>query len=126
MNKNQGKKLRGARKRKEAKLAANVSGADFKIDTKDHRFAAVLEGTDDKFGIDPTDPNFKETSAMREIMAERTKRRRAKKRARHLTEELPVAPDVSADVSNATSTGGAAALSSLVMSLKSKVAKRAQ
>jgi hypothetical protein len=124
IDKNKEKKLRGARKRKEAELVANVSGAGFEIDTKDSRFAAVLDGVDDRFGIDPTDPNFKETVAMRQILAEQTKRRKAK-RSKH-TEHEKVVPNVSAEAATTASSGGAAALSSLVMSLKSKVAKRTQ
>mmetsp|Transcript_19617 Transcript_19617/g.30235 ORF Transcript_19617/g.30235 Transcript_19617/m.30235 type:complete len:776 (+) Transcript_19617:177-2504(+) len=121
LHKNKDKKLRGARKRKEEKLAASTSGTDFKLDTADSRFAAVLDGTDDRFGIDRTDPNFKETSAMREILSQQTKRRKAKKRAR-VTET--VAPDVSAE--NGAGGGGALALSSLVKNLKAKVAKSGQ
>jgi hypothetical protein len=122
IQKNKDKKLRGSRKRKETELAANVSGRDFKIDTKDQRFAAVLAGTDDRFGIDRTDPNFKGTDAMKEILAEQTKRRKAKKRK--VTKEQ-IAPDVTA-VDGVEASSGAAALSSLVTSLKSKVAKKTQ
>ena len=120
IQKNKNKKLRGSRKRKETELAANVSGRDFKVDTKDERFAAVLAGTDDRFGIDRTDPNYKETDAMKEILAEQTKRRKAKKRKEgreHITPDVIAAEGVENSCC-------AAALSSLVMSLKSKVAKK--
>jgi hypothetical protein len=113
-----GHKVKGARKRKQDKLASNVAGGDFKIDTKDSRFAAVFQGENDRFGIDCTDPNFKETEAMREILAEQTKRRKARKRAK----KDPVAPNVNAEAA-ANNSGGAIALSSLVKSLKAKVAK---
>lgn len=119
VDKLKGKKLKGARKRKQDKLAANVSGTGFKINTTDNRFAAVLQGADDRFGIDRTDPNYKDTEAMREILVEQSKHRKARKRQK----KGPVAPNVSAEKSTAT-TGGAAALSSLVMSLKTKVSKR--
>lgn len=122
IQKNKDKKLRGSREGKETKLAANVSGRDFKIDTKDTRFAAVLAGADDRFGIDRTDPNFKETDAMKEILVEQTKRRKAKKRK--AAKEL-IAPDVTA-VDGVEASRGAAALSSLVMNLKAKVAKKTQ
>ena len=117
MEKNKGKKLRGSRKRKEDKLAADVSGTDFKVDVNDDRFAAVLDGSDDRFGIDKTDPNFKDTSAMREILSEQTKRRKKKKRRR--TENDTVVADVSVD--QAEKSVGSSALSSLVQRLKSKV-----
>jgi hypothetical protein len=122
IQKNKDKKLRGSRKRRETKVAANVPGRDFKIDTTDNRFAAVLAGTDDRFGIDRTDPNFKETDAMKEILAEQTKRRKAKKRK---VANEQIAPDVTA-VNGVENSSGAAALSSLVMSLKSKVAAKTQ
>lgn len=80
LEKNKQKTLHGARKRKEDKLSATVSGADFQVDVKDERFKAVLQGSDDRFGIDLTDPQFKETSAMREILAEQTRSRKNKRK----------------------------------------------
>ena len=121
MEKNKGKKLRGSRKRKEEKLAADVAGTDFKVDINDNRFAAVLDGSDDRFGIDKTDSNFKDTTAMREILSEQTKRRKKKRRK---TQPDVVAPDVSADSGGKSI--GSSALSSLVQRLKSKVSKNSQ
>jgi hypothetical protein len=118
MEKNKGKKLKGSRKRKEEKVTGDVSGTNFKVDVNDDRFKAVLDGSDDRFGIDKTDPNFKDTSAMREILSEQTKRRKKK---RHKTNHpRDVAPDVSAD-GNVESASGTNALSSLVQRLKSRV-----
>jgi hypothetical protein len=122
IEKNKSKKLKGSRKRKEKELANTVSGKEFHIDTNDSRFAAVLEGTDDRFGIDRTDPNYKETKAMKEILSEQTKRRKAKKRKKTKVSHEKVAPNVSATDGVETSSG-AAALSSIVSSLKMKVAK---
>ena len=113
---NKSKKLKGARKRKEAALEANLVGTDFKVDTEDSRFKAVLDGTDDRFGIDRTDPQYKETPGMREIMAEQTRRRKKRKTKR----SQEVAPDVSAEDS-VNESKGASALSSLVSRLKQKV-----
>ena len=98
-------------------MEANTSGLDFKIDTTDGRFSAVLDGTDARFGIDRTDPQYKETPAMREILDEQTKRRKRKKRKKN-----DVVADVNVDKMG-TQSSGALALSSLVKSLKSKVAK---
>mmetsp|Transcript_21949 Transcript_21949/g.25374 ORF Transcript_21949/g.25374 Transcript_21949/m.25374 type:complete len:187 (+) Transcript_21949:1962-2522(+) len=117
IDKNKSKKLRGNRKRKEQELEANTSGLDFKIDTTDGRFSAVLDGTDARYGIDRTDPQYKETPAMREILDEQTKRRKRKKRKKN-----DVVADVNVDKMG-TQSSGALALSSLVKSLKSKVAK---
>jgi hypothetical protein len=121
MEKNKGKKLKGSRKRKEDKVAADVSGTGFKVDVRDGRFSAVLDGTDGKFGIDKTDSNYKETSAMRDILAEQTKRRKKK---RQKTKATTVAPNVDAE-SEVKSTGSSA-LSSLVQRLKSKVSTHGQ
>eukprot|EP00814_Leptocylindrus_danicus_P006457 CAMPEP_0116034256 /NCGR_PEP_ID=MMETSP0321-20121206/19492_1 /TAXON_ID=163516 /ORGANISM="Leptocylindrus danicus var. danicus, Strain B650" /LENGTH=793 /DNA_ID=CAMNT_0003510519 /DNA_START=12 /DNA_END=2389 /DNA_ORIENTATION=- len=76
IEKNKGKKLRGKRKRKEDVKAADVSGTAFKVDVDDDRFKALMDGQDHRFGIDRTDPNFKETPAMRDILREQTKRRK--------------------------------------------------
>jgi len=73
------KRLRGKRKRRHDSLAANVSGQDFRIDAADGRFAALLDGDDDgRFGIDRTNPAYRETVAMRELLEERARRRRRK------------------------------------------------
>jgi len=120
IEKNKSKKLKGSRKRKEAEIKNNAVGLEFQLDTKDNRFAAVLDGSDDRFGIDKTDPQYKETPAMRTMLAEQTKRRKSKKRARK-----PENTDVSADamMTGKAESSGALALSSLVKNLKSKVAK---
>ena len=118
IDKNKSKKLRGSRKRKEEEVAASTSGLGFKVDTSDDRFAAVLEGADQRFGIDRTDPQYKETPAMREILAEQTKRRKKGRKRR----KKDIVADVNADAVGQSS--GALALSSLVKSLKTKVAKK--
>jgi hypothetical protein len=122
IEKNKEKKLKGSRKRKEAKLAQNVSGTDFEINTKDGRFAALLDGDDDRFGIDRTDPNYKETKGMQQLLSEQSRRRRDKKRRKttQTTDDFIVG-DSSKNM--LSSNDGALALSSLVKSLKSKVKK---
>ena len=120
IEKNKGKKLKGGRKRKEEKITKDVSGTNFKVDVQDDRFAAVLDGADGRFGIDKTDPNYKDTAAMRDILAEQSKRRKMKRKTK-ATSSAP-APDVSAD-SNSKSIGSNA-LSSLVQRLKTKVANQ--
>ncbi|EEC44270.1 predicted protein [Phaeodactylum tricornutum CCAP 1055/1] len=126
LEKNKDKKFTGSRKRNEVALAANVTGTEFHVDTSDQRFKAVLDGTDDRFGIDRTDPSFKETPAMREILKEQTLRRKDKRRRKSTKAESAskqkVVPNVSAEAT-LTSTGGASALSSLVSSLKSKIVR---
>ena len=94
---------------------ANVVGTEFKVDMEDNRFKAVLDGTDDRFGIDRTDPQYKETPGMREIMAEQTRRRKKRKTKRAES----VVPNVSSESGSASK--GASALSSLVSRLKQKV-----
>jgi hypothetical protein len=121
MEKNKGKKLKGGRKRKEEKIAADVSGTGFKVDVEDSRFSAVLDGSDGRFGIDKTDPNYKDTSAMRDILAEQTKRRKKK---RQKTKETTVAPNINAE--SEAKTTGSSALSSLVQRLKTRVSANNQ
>lgn len=121
MEKNKSKKLKGSRKRKEDKIAADVSGTGFKVDVHDNRFSAVLDGSDGRFGIDKTDPNYKETSAMRDIIAEQTKRRKKK---RQKSKPTSVAPNV--DAESDAKTSGSSALSSLVQRLKTKVSASTQ
>jgi hypothetical protein len=113
------KKLRGSRKRKEEDRAASVSGADFKVDLQDERFKAVLEGHDDRYGIDRTDPRYKETPAMKQILTEQARRRKSKKPK--VLKDAAVVPNVNADGSGLNTSAGAAALSALVTRIKSKV-----
>ncbi len=68
------KKLKGKRKRQFETLAANVSGQDFCIDASDSRFAALLNGTNDSYGIDRTHPSFRDTVAMKKLLQERSER----------------------------------------------------
>jgi len=126
LEKNKNKKLRGSRKRKEEKLVAGLSGKEFSLDLKDDRFAAVLEGNDGRFGIDRTDPQYKETQAMRDILDEQKNRRKKKRKQKNSTEsqqlkqQKVVPPDVVED--SGSHSAGSNALSSLVKNLKSKVA----
>lgn len=116
------KKLKGKRKHQLETLAANVSGQDFQVDTTDTRFAALLDGTDDRFGIDRTNPAYKETGAMKELLQEQSKRRRKKSKVKSNTsskdEDVARRGDSWKESSN-----GAMALSSLVQSLQQKVKK---
>jgi hypothetical protein len=126
IEKNKDKKLRGARKRKEAALAATVGGTEFEVNVRDDRFRAVLDGQDDRFGIDKTDSSYKDTSAMRGILEEQSKRRKQKQRKKAKTTSVDdsfaaaaAPPDANAEDMKTTS--GASALSFLVSRLKSKV-----
>jgi hypothetical protein len=124
IEKNKQKQLKGARKRKEDRLAANVAGTDFQIDTTDTRFQAVLEGTDERFGIDRTDPNFKETPAMHHILKEQTRHRKKQRKLTNdssFTSSGRAIPDVNVETMKPTS--GSIALSALVSSIKSKVSR---
>lgn len=119
IEKNKEKKLRGSRKRKEDRKAADVAGTEFEVNVADDRFRDVLDGSNHMFAIDRTDPNYKETPAMQKILKEQTRRRNSKKRKKSNAESASLQPDVTAESANAPSTG-ASALSALVASLKSK------
>ena len=67
-------------RRKKLAEEADVSGADFKINILDDRFSSLLDGTNARFGIDPTDPNFRNTPAMKEILTEQSRRRRRRQK----------------------------------------------
>lgn len=105
---NKSKQLRGARKRKEEQRVKEAGNLDFLLDLADERFKAVLDGTNEKFGIDRTDPNFKATPAMRDLLAQqlqRQKAKRSKKSTDNVTTELassrnPGAMELSAPVPN--------------------------
>lgn len=73
------KKLKGKRKRQLQALASNLPGQGFQIDATDDRFAALLDGMDDRFGIDRMNPAYKETGAMKALLEEQSKRRRRNK-----------------------------------------------
>jgi hypothetical protein len=129
INKNAAKKLKGARKRKEEKLTAGVSGTDFQMDVTDDRFASLMDGADARFGIDRTDPNFKETPAMKDILAEQSKRRRRQKKDSKNNKRAKTGPmtDQKGEGNNSKSEGGGDTagttnpdLSSLVDSIKRK------
>lgn len=68
------KKHKKAKKQSREAAEAMEEGAqpDFEIDVKDPRFAAVYEKHE--FAIDPTNPRFTKTSAMKKMMDERRKR----------------------------------------------------
>jgi hypothetical protein len=125
------KKLKGKRKRQHETLAANVSGQDFQIDTSDSRFAALLDGSDDRFGIDRTNPAYKETGAMKELLHEQTMRRNKNIGSRE--KKWGMQNGMQDDNSKNTrsrdegwieSSSGALELSSLVNSIKQKVSRK--
>jgi hypothetical protein len=126
LEKNKNKKLKGSRKRKEMEKTENIAGVDFKVDAADNRFSALLEGDDARFGIDVTDPHYKDTPAMRDILAEQSKRRKDKRLKKEPQEEhQKTVGNINADTSSKDGialSSGAFALSNLVKSLKTKVA----
>ncbi|CAE6415891.1 unnamed protein product [Rhizoctonia solani] len=68
----------GKKSRRRDKKGANMNevedGRDFHIDVKDERFAALHE--DHAFAIDPSNPHFQNTKAMKALLDERAKRQR--------------------------------------------------
>ena len=65
--------------KKKSKDAVSVSGEEFEINVQDTRFKALFDGTDDRFGIDKTNPSFKPTDSMKMILGEQSKRRKRRK-----------------------------------------------
>lgn len=114
VEKNKDKKLKGKRKKKEEKAIESAVGDTFQVDTKDDRFRAVLDGSDARFGIDRTDPNFKDTTGMQTIMSEQMRRRKEKKRR---------IPDINNTDELAAGAPNSQELNSLVQKLKKKTRK---
>ncbi|CAM9844109.1 unnamed protein product [Chrysoparadoxa australica] len=123
-----GKKLRGKRKRRE-EAREKAPGQDFQVDVLDERFAALVDG-DHRFGVERTDAAFKDTEAMRALMAEQKKRRQNKRKKGKKSEAATTTGTAEArdgsSQGNADSSGatGAAALSALVNKLKHKGLQR--
>ena len=117
------KKLKGKRKRQMDTLAANVSGQDFTVNTSDSRFAALLDGDDDRFGIDRTNPSYKETGAMKTLLQEQSKRRRNTKKSKKDSSSKKDEKIMDSGGGWVEKSSGAMELSSLVKSLQSKVSK---
>ena len=120
IEKNKNKSFRGSRKRKEdAVRSANIASINFEVDTTDDRFKSVLDGEDDRFGIDPTNPSYKETPAMRTILKEQSRRRKNKRQRKSANSKLVADVNADAELSKAFKPSeGAAALSTLVSNLK--------
>merc|ERR1712146_543930 len=75
LTKNKDKKLRGKRKREFQVMQESTPGQDFHVDLNDTRFSALFD-KDSKFGIDKQDKDFKDTSNMKKLLQEQSKRRR--------------------------------------------------
>lgn len=72
-----GKKLRGKRKRDRQHLLAHLGHSEFKLNDVDPRFAPVFDGSDSRFGLDPTAPAFRKTAAMQHILNIQATQRKA-------------------------------------------------
>jgi hypothetical protein len=120
--KNKVKQLKGARRRNEERFAAGVVGTNFQVNTFDERFKKVMEGTDERFGIDRTDPSFKDTPAMRHILEEQSRHRKRHRASQQIElshiiadDTVDVAKNVSAPKSDSSSLGA------LVVSIKANI-----
>lgn len=122
LERNSNKKLKGKRKRQLETLVANVSGQGFHVDTTDTRFSALLDGNNDKFGIDRTNPAYKETSSMKELLHEQSKRRNEISGSRDKDMRIMKTKEVhSSDGGWVERSSSAVELSSLVKSIQEKV-----
>ena len=68
------KSEKAKKKGKKAKKNAPIIEDNFQVDTTDPRFAKLYESHE--FAIDPTNPRFKETSAMKALLEEGRKKRK--------------------------------------------------
>ena len=84
------KKLSRQQRKREAKRQAKrtaLTQPSFVMDTKDPRFAAVLD--DHRFAIDPSHPGFIKTSGMQQLIQEGNRRRHEQ-----AEQAQPAAPNV--------------------------------
>jgi hypothetical protein len=121
-------KLKDTKSRKKKLIdEKNTLGTDFKINVTDDRFSSLLDGTDARFGIDPTDPNFKNTPAMKEILSEQS-RRRKRRQQKSIVGEIVDAlePPLKQQKKDDDGSGGpsrSSELHTLVSSIKRKLVK---
>ncbi|KAL5641478.1 hypothetical protein ACGC1H_001831 [Rhizoctonia solani] len=105
----------GKKSRRQVKKHASINevedGQDFHIDVKDARFAVLHENHE--FAIDPSNPHFQNTKAMKALLDERAKRQRE----RQTTEEAQAREKIKAV---RESTSDDRSLKSIVESVKRK------
>lgn len=99
-------------KKKVSKMELDAQD-DFKLDLKDPRFKSLLD--DHQFFIDPTNPQFKSTTAMKEILSEKRKSRANEPKQEYISKTTTYAVD-----NGVVSSNNPALLKSLVDSVKRK------
>ena len=109
-------KLKGKRKRERDALLAREDRSGFAFDAKDDRFRGLLDG-DDRFGVDTSAPQYKQTAGMSAVLEEQSKRRRAKR-------DDAAAQAAAAEKRDAED--DAPAVGDLAASVRAKLAKRKQ
>ena len=109
-------KLKGKRKRERDALLAKEDRSGFAFDASDDRFRGLLDG-DDRFGVDTSAPQFKNTAGMSAVLEEQSKRRRAKR-------DDAAAQAAAAEKRDAED--DAPAVGDLAASVRAKLAKRKQ
>jgi len=82
-----GKKLKGKRKRDLERKIQETPGSGFQLDASDNRFDALFGGSDARFGIDVTDPKFKATEGMKNVL--KTQKERREERSNAVVPENP-------------------------------------
>eukprot|EP00158_Paraphelidium_tribonemae_P004591 Partr_v1_DN26856_c0_g1_i1_m40945 putative ESF1, nucleolar pre-rRNA processing protein, homolog (S. cerevisiae) len=85
--------------KKRAQKDEGIVDDTFKVNTADSRFDALY--TSSQFALDPTNSKFRPTKAMKDLVNERKKRQRfsVAEDAPPLSKNVPVANDVSSDIS---------------------------
>ena len=109
-------KLKGKRKRERDALLAREDRSGFAFDAKDDRFRGLLDG-DDRFGVDTSVPQYKQTAGMSAVLEEQSKRRRARR-------DDAAAQAAAAEKRDAED--DAPAVGDLAASVRAKLAKRKQ
>merc|ERR1711874_315982 len=87
-------KTSSKKKKKEATEAQkNKKGDNFKVDVTDERFSALFSSAN--YNIDPSDPNFKKTNAMEELVKEKQKRRKQTSQSDAVVKKSKLDPEIS-------------------------------
>jgi hypothetical protein len=110
-------------RRKAERKAKDTDKDNFKLDLQDSRFSAIFDSAE--YNVDPSNPNFKKTKSMQEIIEEKQKRilrgynKYAEKRKKLSSESVELMPK-SAKLSHNDQNTASSSLASLANSIKLK------
>lgn len=84
--------VRGPQRTAARRAKAEVPGGDFKVNAEDPRLAKLFSGGD--FDIDPTNPEFRPSEGMAQLLRKKRARKASKSRPNAQTQDSPARADV--------------------------------